>query len=290
MAEGTYSHRAGYLFVFGVADFSLIFGIAYILSFLLSSKCSLSIYHYYIVLDATLIALSTILLCSQLAHRSYWRSWAGVIRFLLTLALLILLGILLLYQASMPYLPEWMPEDTGTRNDSAILLPASCFLDPDLSKRDNPFGDGPGAIDNEAHLSRLGGTDKPIEMPEFILYIFLFVSAILTYANTLIHACCGRRREFLNDKPTTKSNWRVAFWCFISLPCLVTDVVCAYHIFSLRSWVHSSGWMDVEPYNPENNLSELSQLLPILGMVALILLLLEPATCCCSRRAKRVAV
>lgn len=275
------------MFLFGVADFSLIFGFAYILTFLLSSKCTLSVYHYYIVLDTTLIALSTILLATQLAHRSYWRSWATVIRFVFTMALLILLGILMFYQATMPYFPEWMPEDTHARNDSAILLPASCFLDPDLSQRDNPFSDGPGAVTNEEHLQRLGGTEKPRLMAEFILYILIFLSAICTYTNTFLHACCGRRRERIKGRLPMKSSFSVGFWFLVSAPCLVADVVCAYHIFKLRSWVHASGWMDVEPHNPEENISELSQLLPILGMLALVLLLMEPARCWCDRRANK---
>ena len=105
---------------------------AYFFNFVLADKCDMSTHHYYIALDTILFTCATIALATLLSRAYYWRSLAAAFRFVLAFAHFLFVGLLLFYQrVRTARLPEWLPP-AGVRNDSAVLLPVSCFLDRDL--------------------------------------------------------------------------------------------------------------------------------------------------------------
>ena len=252
---------------FAIGDFALLFGWGYILSFLLSSKCSLSYYHYYIVLDVSLVFLSAIIMSTHLVRRYYWKSWLWPLRIVGTLGLMALLMALLAYQHKLDLYPEWTAPGGG-RKDSAILLPATCFLDPDLVLRDNPLGDGSGALDDPDELSKLGGTSSMVL--EIAILAFLILFFLITHIGIVAHA---KRQEKGVRVEAGLVVWRL-FALFIQLGFAAT---CFYHIFTLRVWVHASGWMSDLSVVEEANPYDLGQLLPLLGITSIVVAGVEAA-------------
>ncbi|KAF2264987.1 hypothetical protein CC78DRAFT_216568 [Lojkania enalia] len=251
--------------LFTISDIMTILTVAYMINFELTGKCSMSTYHYYVAFDSVLIACSCILAVFTTSGRRYWDSFAGVFRFLAMLIIFVLLGVFLGYQALRHWstdFPEWNPPDTRTRNDSTLLLPASCFLDPSLIATRSPYA---GALD-EQKMSRIGWPVRTYELPEIWIYIFLvvtFVGASIAYAYNWLYKCKYRSNPFITLRGFDM-RW---LWAITLLPCLGTYFFCAWHIFRLRQWARLSGWMRDES---EDDWSSVGQLLPLLTLLLLL--------------------
>lgn len=244
---------------FAVTDSSLVLGWGYLVSFLMSSKCSLSHYHYYIVLDVILVFLSSVIVSTALVDHHYWESSLRFLRLGGSIGLLVVLALLLIYQTKLKLSPEWFVP-RGGRTDSSMLLPAACFLDPDLLKWENPMSQDLTALEDPYGRSKLGKTT--VIAPELVLVCVLGILFILIHSLTYSHF---KDR----NKGGHSSGLLLALRILILVENMLVGGMCFYHIFRLRSWIYSSGWMDALSVAAEGNFYDLGQLLPILSMATL---------------------
>ena len=270
------------LLVLVISDSSAILGTAYCLNFNLVSKCTLSAYHYYIAVDIMLFACSAIVLAALLSHPYYWQTIAALLRFLLNVTLLTFSGILVVYQGfRTPIFPEWMPPDIKRRNDSALILPASCFLDPQLIVYESIYSSRSGGrIKNSAQLARVGTPVDTRKTPELALFLLLLSCFVLIHLSSLIGVCFRAKLNRMHQRPfRTGAAWLGAFevssWVLVFGVCIATDIVCTYHVVALRLWAHASGWMQLSPLSGEDDFVGISQLVPILGLAAILMVILE---------------
>jgi len=107
-------------------------------------------------------------------------------RSVLALAHFFFVGLLLFYQgARTARLPEWLPP-SGIRNDSAVLLPVSCFLDRDLLERWSPFRPGWERAHTAAQRARIGAPSSPARRSEFVLYVLLLACFVMTHSSSAL--------------------------------------------------------------------------------------------------------
>lgn len=268
-----------------ISDAATLLGFAYYFNFMLAAKCSISTYHYYVALDIILFTCSTIVMATLLSRAYYWRSLAAAFRFPLALAYFFFVGLLLFYQSvRAPKFPEWLPPDVGVRNDSALLLPVSCFLDPDLIKHYSPFRPSWSRNKTAVQRDRIGPAIEPARLPEFVLYVLLLLCFLAMHASSLLRWCLNRwwRRPAVGRQPDAlklRGPWRgavfVGCWLSVMCLCIIADAICVSHVVALRTWVHASGWMTVRPVNLENDVNGLGQLVSLFGLGAVVLVALE---------------
>ncbi|CAG8951255.1 hypothetical protein HYFRA_00008003 [Hymenoscyphus fraxineus] len=285
-------------FLFSVSDMSSILSLAYIINFMLTGKCKMSTYHYYIVLDTVLLACSTIALTFHSCRHVFFSTRGWILRVPVALLIFSLLGIFLSYQFfvhTKNNFPEWVPP-VG-RNDSGLLLPVSCFFDMDLMNgKENPFSPHraikkpgkPGKKKSkpvyvhepltETQLSRqLGHPIQNYKIPHFYLYGLLTLSLILGIAfNIWQHFVVDRRAKASKTTPKERrglrryARWAVRFLVYgISILC---TVFCTVHILKLRSWAEHSGWLSDES---ESRWYSLGQLLPPMALGISLFMLLD---------------
>ena len=143
-----------FAFLFTVSDSMTVLAVAYIFNFMATGKCKMCTYHYYVALDSISVACSTIVTTLLVSGHYYWKSFMSFLRFLASAGIFACLGVLIGCQLEHHLnFPEWNPPDIKNRSDSALLLPASCFLDPDLIFRDNPYA---GRLQNTIQIDRVG--------------------------------------------------------------------------------------------------------------------------------------
>jgi len=256
--------------LFSTSDLSIILVVVYMLNFLLTGKCTLTTYHYYIGLDSVLLACSTMLLTFFTAQQHYWHTLAGPLRFIASLAIFILLGILFGYQTFThgdKAFPEWNPPDIQTRNDSALILPVSCFFDPDLIMHENPYAAKRKAKLSLTQIARIGKPIKNYQVPELWLYIFLTLLFVLS---SLTHLCTWLRARPQNADRQTKGI--TLFTLVVVLLCLATDMFCAWHITRLRAWARLSGWLRD---GREDEVFSLGQLMPLFALVSVVFMMMS---------------
>jgi hypothetical protein len=265
--------RPGYYqTLFSISDLLTILAVTYILNFWLTGKCVMSTYHYYVALDSVLIACSTTLVTFTTSGHLYWRTWAWIPRFFSAIAIFVILGILLGYQMVKEKdtdFPDWRPP---TRNDSALLLPASCFLDPDLIANDNPYSPNRTMQLTDAQLNQIGRPVKSIRLPELWFYgllALLFLFAILVASARLLRRCSRSKKQTDSGRPN-----RCILSCevVVFLVCLATDIYCAWHINGLRLWASSSGWLKD---SSDDEWFSVGQLIPLLALAGFLLLTLD---------------
>ena len=155
-----------YRALFSLSDIAIILAFAYIGNFGFLGKCNLSTYHYYVTLDIILLVCSIVVVTFTTSRHRYFRTLAGVIRLVLTLLLLFSLGFFFGYQLlknRKTRFPKWK---SGT---PAILLPASCFMDPDLI-RNGPFSSSRKKPLSDVELDHIGHPVKNSGIPGIWLY------------------------------------------------------------------------------------------------------------------------
>ncbi|KAF2491127.1 hypothetical protein BU16DRAFT_543381 [Lophium mytilinum] len=234
--------------------------IVYIANFISTGKCNLTTYHYYVALDSVLVACSTLVLIFISARHHYRTTVASLVRFSATVVIFSLLGIFIVYLAHknrQEQFPELFPP--RSRNDSAILLPVSCFIDKDLIHLKTPFATdvNPPLLTTEQQ-ARMGRPIKTGYLPEIILYLFLMAYLFLGMCAQLWDVFCKDSRRAHVAKRT--SFVLKAFWSTTFLLCLGTDIYCIAHIGWLKGWAASSGWMKD---GREGDLSTIGQIMAI---------------------------
>ena len=114
-------------FLLATSDTQMLFNFAYGLNFFLIQKCTISAYHYAIVIEIGLMSCASFVLTMAFVSE-YWKApITGVLRWIVILVIVSFLGVELNHQRTRTEYPEYQPP--FSRKDSAILLPASCFLD-----------------------------------------------------------------------------------------------------------------------------------------------------------------
>ena len=210
------------------------------------------------------------------SERHFWTTLAEIPRFLLTLATFIVVGIFLGYQAAKHLyidFPSWVPPDIHLTHDSALLLPVSCFLDPDLIAYASPYA--PSTPLTGDQLNRIGRPVKAHRLPQLYIYLFLSVAFVLGIVAHVYKACSHLilKRQY---SKTNRNKWETALfsalWNVIFSVCFATDVFCAWQIYGLGKWARESGWMED---GAEDGFYSIGQLLPIFSLVLIGLALLE---------------
>lgn len=321
-----------YRLISSISDILAVVAIVYIINFLNTGKCNMSVYHYYVALDSVLLVCSTLVLtfaASQQRQKqkelalylqlqnerqlnpylqSHGHQHAGrrpipknkmtltaasIIRFIATTIIFTLMGILLVYQISThaytPF-PHFMPPDIAATNDSAILLPVSCFFDPDLILKRNPYSLQLKPQLTAKRLERIGAPVVNIALPQFWLYVCLACFFAVETLKALMGTCGGRylvrlrtKRYGATVKPMNeRSTWsryaRCAWRILIFGVCLGTDVFCVWHIASLRMWVRASGWLGTD--RSEDEIISVGQLMPVCALAGVVLMLSEKCKIC----------
>ncbi|KAH8602062.1 hypothetical protein B0O99DRAFT_680210 [Bisporella sp. PMI_857] len=262
-----------YSLLFSITDASLILGFAYIANFVMKGKCTMSTYHYYVSLDSILFVCSTLVASFATLRDRYFRTLAGFLRFILTLVLFGFIGFFLGYQVrthAMKDFPEWNMGKLSVkgRNDSAILLPVSCFFDPDLIEQRSPFTrNGTTPLLTTAQIHLIGAPVKNISVPEIWIYLFMVLAFFVAFFAQICWCCCGRRT---GDQKSRKGGCRwyiFLYWFFILMSCFITNSFCVWHINTSRAWVKGSGWMKDKS---EDEWFALGQLLPVMALFYII--------------------
>ena len=231
----------------------------------------MTVYHYYIALDSILLACSTIAVAFAASGRLFWSTWACIWRLISTLVVLTFLLIFLGYQAvkhpKTPF-PELFPPQ---RNDSAILLPVSCFLDPDLIERASPYAPHRHIPLGNTQLERIGQPIRTLQLPQIWLFGFFVLSLLSMLLGALIRCCKTRSRS-------NKTKWLVSPIFLVSL---ATDIFCAHHMRMLKQWTSQSGWMDNKG---EEGYYSTGQLLPLVTLAVIVITALEQWRSPCGKR------
>ncbi|KAF2801906.1 uncharacterized protein BDZ99DRAFT_527870 [Mytilinidion resinicola] len=248
-------------YVLGASDAQTILVAAFILSFAAQEKCQLTSYHFTVAADMMTISLS-VLVFSVALVRTYWRNpWAATFRVLLSIGAFIGVGLTIFGENN--YSPEWPPPQN--RHDSAILLPVACLLETDLWSRTKKQA--------EDHQADLGFQNSPSRWPtERFFYIVLVFAFLIAHASIGVRRWEGRHGEG-NPGPRLWTNARgwftTIYWLVVLLIPTVASVWVWNKVRIARVWVKDSGW--IEDPNPEFNLWDSGQLIP-LGAFILILM------------------
>lgn len=241
------------------ADTQLFIALAYGINFVVSSKCTLSAYHYEVGLNMVLLALASTNL-STLMLRDYWAraKIAATLRTLVIIVIYIFLGRMIAYQFMRESTPEevWLAKLANSNPDSSILLPASCFLDPDL----DPLR---GLTD--AQMDRVGGNPgSDTVTPEVIMYAFLALCFVLAHAAHVMRALRGHR-DPKRGRPAFVGLVVILYWTFCLGISAFVYAWCYGNVWVLRMWVHQSGWME-DDAEAERDVRGIGQLVPVVAM------------------------
>lgn len=250
------------VFVLATSDYQIILVGAFILSYAGKGKCELTSYHFTTTVDLMMISLSVIVFSVALV-RTYWRHPVAAL-FRVLLSVTVFIGVALTVFEKNSYSPEWIPP--RGRHDSAILLPVACLLEPDLYLR--------AKSQSEQSQADLGFHSPPSRWPaEKYFYILLALAFLTAHVSVMVRRLQGR----LGEGNPTERKWSrslgkltIVYWLFVLLTPAGVIIACWVRIYLAREWVRGSGWIS-EP-NPEFNLWDSGQLLPIVSGVVLILM------------------
>lgn len=230
----------------------------------------MSTYHYYVALDSVLIACSAILAILITSRRR--TTPAGILRWLGTFVILILLGIFIGYQMFKKWdtqFPEWNPPLSRARNDSTLLLPASCFLDPDLENRESPYAPyNPNITD--LRLDRIGRSVKVKQLPE--IWFYAIIALVFLIGPFVRRYCHFNDPEFTYQESMILKRKRRWPGLLLLGACLASFMYSAWHIDQLRRWAKTSGWMKD---NSEDEWLTIGQLLPLFALLLVVTSWLE---------------
>jgi hypothetical protein len=247
--------------------------IVYIINFIITGKCTLTTYHYYVALNSVLLACSSLVLILVTARHHYYKTFAGPLRFIVTLASFVLLGIFIMYLAHKNRevkFPEMFPP--YTRNDSAVLLPVSCFFDKDLVQRKNPYAtevNPPVLTDDQ--LNRMGPPIKTGYLPHITFYFFL----LLFFIAGIFAQCCSRRRYKKAAKRADK--FLKVFRVLTFVLCAFVNGFCIIQSGWLRGWVAASGWF---ANGGEGDMSTIGQIMAVGALVLFVVTIADHTPFC----------
>ena len=237
----------------------------------------MSVYHYYMALDSILLACSTIAVVFAASWGNLWKTWAGPFRFLSTLIIFVFPAVFLSYQTTkLPYsnFPELFPPIGHP--DSAVLLPVSCFLDPDLIDKESPWARHPQRPLTEVQLADIGRPTMTLKLPQIWLFAFLTFFLCLSGLIDFLALVC----KWSGWHRSGPKKWLLGSIILLSLG---TDIFCASHMFMLKQWTSQSGWLADKR---EEGYYSISQLLPLLSLATIVIAILDAFRLGCGRRSK----
>ena len=240
------------------------------MNFLIEGKCELSAYHYAIAMDTLLFTCANFVL-TNLFIRRYWDNWlSAIFRYLGILFIFFFVGWILFYQTRLPQ-SEWLPP--LDRKDSAILLPASCFLDPHI----NPyqFQNGTSRLNN----TRRGKIGHPMKIPWGLpFYVLTTILFVIGFLKNILFACCHERGQ-KKDRFRSQylSVWIIIYKVSVLILCGAVHAYSWFHITHLKTWVRNSGW--IRPGESEDHWNEIGQLLPLFALGPTIFAFTDIFTC-----------
>lgn len=185
--------------------------------------------------------------------------------------------VVLIWMLVYQFMGASRPEDTwsfltkqrgGLATDSSILLPMSCFLDPDLD---------PLQRLTDAQLNRVGGVlGTKAATLEVIVGSAMLVCFLLSHLAHGIRWCRGHSRP----KANRPAWWGVIvslYWIVALGASTVAYVACYLIVWCLRGWVYESGWME-DNGNSERDVSGIGQILPIIALCWVLIWSLDWST------------
>ena len=250
-------HKAFRTFLLATSDTQMLFNFAYGLNFFFIQKCTISAYHYAIVIEFGLISCANFVLTMAFVSE-YWKApITGVLRWIAILVIVSFLGVELNRQRTRIEYPEYQPP--FSRKDSAILLPASCFLD-------SKFKDIYSGLDTLVR-EKVGYPMKSYQYWEFPLWIVIVI--------VLAFGLWGGIMQLMDDRGGKAKTYNVmkgSVVCFYKVVVLVlvavVSLIAWLRIYFLKTWVDRSGWIKPGRVpNPENDWLENGQILPMLQLV-----------------------
>ncbi|KAK4198767.1 hypothetical protein QBC40DRAFT_89686 [Triangularia verruculosa] len=261
--------------IISCSDQQVFTGGAYAITLRYAKACTVSVYHYNIVSNILLVTCATHLMAVTVSSNYWEHRFVGGLRLAVTSLVYIITGILLSNRGE-PDLgfPTKVPTDEETY--SFMLLPAACFQTDGIrlgTELDKSFKVGSA---NEFFNGQVHGWTQFI-----IMFLFFFLAVVVSVGRLVRRGQDhnGRRTRLIAwFKRTFKPlfRWRRIFYLLFGMYLVAglavsswTVVTSALYVFSLRRWVHESGWMEpVDEEAPdriaENDPSTFGQLVPVL--------------------------
>ena len=244
-------------FLLATSDAQMLLMLAYGVNFYLVQLCTISAYHYSVVIHMGLISCATFLIVIALVSE-YWKApFSATLRTIVMVVIFTVLGVLLNHQTTRVQSPEYQPPNS--RKDSTVLLPMSCFLDPQ-------FKDIYSSLASSVR-EEIGSPVSTWQSWQFPLWIVLLIGFVLGIIRSLIQL----RRDPAKNRESHRlwNSMVILFYKGLAWAISMIMIIIAWaHIYSLRSWVGRSGW--IEPGripNPENDWLGNGQILPMLQLL-----------------------
>lgn len=247
-------------YLLATLDTQMLLTFAYGLNFWLVQKCTISVYHYALVIDIGLISCANFILTIAFVGE-YWKApITSTLRFIVMLVIFSFLGYMVIHQRNQIENPEYRP--SLSRKDSTVLLPASCFLD-------RQFKNIYSSLDISVR-QKIGFSMKPYQSWEFLEWILIGFGLAFGFVRVIMQYLTDRQ-----GKTKTYRLWKGIFICSYKIAALVLFILVSLaswiHIYSLKQWVRRSGW--IKPgriLNPEYDWLENGQILPMLQLVMIL--------------------
>jgi len=250
--------------VLATVDVQLILLVAYGWNFSEFGICTMSAYHYNVFINVVLIACSSFILAA-LVLPSYWKNpIAAGLRVIATMVVFFFAFTLMIRQHNaFDRIPERLPPPS--RNNSLLLLPATCFLDPILSVTNTITSAQGNAIISERN-------SLTVEFWFFVVLSALFVLGIFGQG---VFLCLRRRSETSrrSGKHGFANKSLALIWIVIWVAVVIIFSCSFNYVLRVRQWVDKSGWREIDPLtgkNPESEVVGLGQLLPVWALVLII--------------------
>jgi hypothetical protein len=247
--------------------------------------CSISAYHYNLVANMLLLTCATHLMSITIV-RNYWKyPFLALLRIICITGVFIVTGLLMVNQNAdvQTRFPTAIPPANET--DSLLFLPAACFQSVNsplaatfantTANDDAFFG---GIIRNSAPGNMVQGWNW------YVVMLLFYGAAIAAEVVRFVRR--GRARpgwrgrlgarmaRMARPKSFLRGVTAALFLAYLITGAalgFVTVVKSGMYIFSLRSWVDASGWIELDGgINPENDATSFGQLVPIF-MSAMVL-------------------
>lgn len=238
-------YKAFRTFLLATSDTQMLLMFAYGLNFFLKQKCTISAYHYTIVLEIGMISCANFVLVTAFVSE-YWK--APITAFLRSGAMLVVsafMGVVLHRQNYRIENPEYLPP--LSRKDSGILLPMSCFLD-------SQFKDIYSGLSTSVR-QKIGYPMKPYQTWEFPLWIVTVIALAAGFVRVIEQLVTDRSGK-TKIYSLRKSLVSCAYKTVVVLLCGVVSVIAWMRIYFLKTWVGQSGWIKPgRKANPEKRLA-----------------------------------
>ena len=232
------------------SDAQVLLILAYGISFHLSFKCSISAYHYNVVLHVIFAGCATFTLSILFVHKYFENLITAGLRLITMIIILSVYGTFLRIQSASFDMYRIIP-DKGT-SDSILFLPAICLLDAGPST--------PGDDSQQAN---------PNDIMRNLTYLLntFFATAVMIHA---IPPISYKLKLRVKKGLTIKATCGVV--AVKTMLCIVLLVLIGLEwstIMQLRNWVDASGWMNKDDGNPEMDTMGIGQLVPLMALAAI---------------------